>query len=268
MGETAGIYGRLLGARIRADWQYRTSFVLFALGQALIALLDFAVIAVLFGQVPQLAGWTLPEVAFLYGVSSVAFALADVFVSQVADALPALIREGGFDRLLVRPVGTLVQISAEFFALRRLGKLLQSAAILWLAVAWLDREWQPGTVLLTLLAIAAGAVIFGAVFVLTSAIAFWTVESNEVANAFTYGGYHLTQYPLSILDGWLRRLVVYVLPLGFVAYLPALLILGKPAPPGLPRVLGYASPVVAAALALLARAAWATAVRRYRGTGS
>jgi ABC-2 type transport system permease protein len=268
VGEVAVIYGRLLGARIRAEWQYRTSFLLFALGQALIAVLDFAVIAVLFSQVPRLAGWTLPEVAFLYGVSGVAFALADLFVSQVADALPALIREGGFDRLLVRPVGTLVQISAEFFALRRLGKLLQSGAILWLAVAWLDRDWHAGTVLLTLATIAAGAVIFGATFVLTSAIAFWAVESSEVANAFTYGGYHLTQYPLSILDGWLRRLVVYVLPLGFVAYLPALLILGKPAPAGLPRALGYASPVVAAAFVLLARAVWATALRHHRSTGS
>lgn len=49
---------------MRADWQYRTSFALFALAQTVVARLDFLVIAVLFGQVPELDGWTLPEVAF------------------------------------------------------------------------------------------------------------------------------------------------------------------------------------------------------------
>lgn len=267
MAEVAGIYWRLLGARVRADWQYRTSFLLFALGQALITVLDFLVIAVLFGQVRQLAGWTLAEVAFLYGLSGVAFSLADVFVSQVEN-VGVLIREGTFDRLLIRPVGPLVQISADFFALRRLGKLVQSVAILAVAVGWLDLAWDPGRVALTALTVVSSTVLFSALFVIGSAIAFWIVDSMEFANSFTYGSNLLTQYPLSILDGWLRRLVIYVLPLGFVAYLPGLIILGKPSPAGLPRWLGYASPLAAALFALAARAVWSTAIRRHRSTGS
>ena len=267
MAEVAGIYRRLLAARIRADWQYRTSFVLFALAQGLITLLDFLVIAVLFDQVPQLGGWTLSEVAFLYGLASLAFSLSDVFISQVEN-VATLIREGSFDRLLIRPLGPLVQISAEFFALRRLGRVLQSVAVLTLAISWLEVEWDLGRAALTVVAIASGAVIFGALFVLTSSIAFWVVGSLEVANAFTYGGQLLAQYPLSILGEWLRRFVIYVLPLGFVAYLPAVLILGKPGSADVPRWLGYASPVAAALLAVAARAVWWTAIRHYRSTGS
>jgi ABC-2 type transport system permease protein len=265
--EVVWIWWRLVGARIRADWQYRTSFLLFAVGQALITLLDFLVIAVIFGQVPQLAGWTLPEVAFLYGLSSIGFAIATVLVSQVESVAP-LIREGTFDRLLVRPLGPLVQLSAEFFALRRLGKLAQAVAVFVLAIAWLDLDWHAARIALTAVAIVSAAVIFGALFVMTSSTSFWTVDSVEVQSAFTYGGSLLTQYPLSILDEWLRRFVIYVLPLGFVAYLPALLIIGKPSPAGVPRGLGYASPAVAALMAFLARTVWSTAIRHYRSTGS
>lgn len=267
MAEALGIYGRLLAARIRADWQYRTSFVVFALAQALITLLDFVVIAVLFGQVRQLAGWTLPQVALLYGLASLAFSLADVFASQVEN-LPTLIREGSFDRLLIRPIGPLLQISAEFFALRRLGRVVQSSAVLAFAVHLLALDWDPGRVALVVVTIASGTVIFGALFVLTSSIAFWVVGSLEVGNAFTYGGQTLAQYPLSILGEWLRRFVVFVVPIGFVAYLPAVVILGKPSPPGLPRWLGYASPLAAVLVALVARAVWTTAVRHHRSTGS
>ena len=45
------VWRRLVGARIRADWQYRTSFFLFLLSQTLVACLDFAVIAAIFTQV-------------------------------------------------------------------------------------------------------------------------------------------------------------------------------------------------------------------------
>ncbi len=266
MAEVAGIYRRLLVARMRADWQYRASFVMFVLGAALVHVLDFLAIAVLFGQVPQLAGWTLAEVAFLYGLSSVGFALADAFVSPI-DYAARLIRDGSFDRLLVRPVSPLVQLAAEFFALRRLGALVQAGVVLWLAIAWLDVQWDAGRIVLTAVTIACGTVIFSALFVICSSIVFWTVDSGEVANAFTYGGNYVTQYPLSILDRWLQHFVTYVVPLGFVAYLPAVVILGKPAA-GMPRMLGYASPLAAAALVVLARAVWVTAIRHYRSTGS
>ncbi len=52
------VYRRLVGARIRADLQYRTSFFLFLISQTLVAGLDLAVIAVLFTQVDSIAGWS------------------------------------------------------------------------------------------------------------------------------------------------------------------------------------------------------------------
>ena len=44
------VWRRLVGARIRADWQYRTSFSLFLLSQTLVACLDLAVVAAIFSQ--------------------------------------------------------------------------------------------------------------------------------------------------------------------------------------------------------------------------
>jgi len=265
--ELAGIYRRLIGARIRADWQYRTSFTLLTAGQMLFTIPDFVVVAMIFDQVPRLAGWTLAEVAFLYGLSDLAFALADIFVSQVESLVP-LIKQGSFDRLLTRPMSPLIQVSAEFFALRQLGRVVAPILALGLAVSWLNLQWNAQRVLLTVMALGAATVIFSALWIMTSAITFWAVDSSHATHSITYGGRFLTQYPLSILGEWLRRLVIYILPLAFVAYLPTVVILDKPDPLGLPRALGYASPAVAVILAFAARAIWATAIRHYRSTGS
>jgi ABC-2 type transport system permease protein len=262
-----GVYGRLLLARVRSDAQYRTSFVMYLVGQAVAAGFDLAVIIVLFANVDALAGWTATEVVLLYGLGSVAFGLGDVFVSEV-ELAGRHIREGTFDLFLIRPVGPLVQLCAQEFALRRVGRLLQPLVALVVVLPRLGIDWDPGRVLVVPVTVASGTVIFASVWVITSSIAFWTVGSQEVANSFTYGGNHLSQYPIDVFAEGLRRLVVFVVPVAFVSYLPAAWLLGKTPVLGLPPWTGLASPAVAATLALVARAVWRTAIRHYRSTGS
>jgi ABC-2 type transport system permease protein len=252
---------------VRADAQYRLSFVLYLTSQALVACFDLAVILVLFTNVTTLAGWTRDEVLLLYAFTGIAFGLADTFVSEV-EISARHIREGTFDGFLIRPVGPLVQLCAREFALRRIGRLLQPLVVLVLVLPRIEVDWDPLRLLLVPVTIVSGTVIFGAIWVATSSIVFWTVGSGEVANSFTYGGNLLTQYPVDAFGAWLQRLVVFVVPVAFVSYLPAAWILDKPVVLGLPSWTGVLTPVVAAAAALVARVVWRTAIRRYRSTGS
>ncbi|NUR28222.1 MAG: transporter, partial [Catenulispora sp.] len=64
------------------------------------------------------------------------------------------------------------------------------------------------------------------------------------------------------------RAVTFVVPLAFVNYYPALFVLGKPAPLGLPSWIGLLSPLVAAVMVGLAALGWRAGLRRYRSTGS
>ncbi|HEX2850715.1 MAG TPA: ABC transporter permease [Acidimicrobiales bacterium] len=266
-GGAASVYVHLVRARVRSDWQYRTSFVLFTLSVTLVTLLDFLAIAVIFSNIPRLAGWSLAEVAFLYGVAGVAFALGDTFVSQV-EYVARHVKQGTFDRFLVRPVGPLLQICADEFAFRRAGKLVQSGAILVGAMVAVHGAWTPGRLLATAATVLTGSVIFSEIWVITSSIAFWTVDTQEVANSFTYGGNYMSQYPLDVFGPWLRRLAIGVVPIAFVAYLPSLWILDKNDSIGLPAWLSFAAPAVAALLLVPARLLWRTGIRRYRSTGS
>ena len=266
MIELALIYKRLVGARIRGDLQYRTSFALFTLSQFLICFLDFLAIWIIFGHVTRLGGWNLNEVMFLYGATNVSFNIADVLVSQV-ELLPTRIRMGTFDTLLIRPLGALFQLVTDDFALRRVGKLAQGVLILAIAIGRLDIDWSLAKVGVLAVMLASGAVIFASVWVIAAAINFWTVETTGLSNAFTYGGNFLTQYPLDVYSVWMRRMFAYVVPMAFVNYFPSLFVLGKPSELGSP-VLRFLSPMVASAMALLASIAWRVAIRHYRSTGS
>jgi ABC-2 type transport system permease protein len=260
-------YRLLVGARIRAQLQYRVSLALEVVATTLMVFLDFVAILIIFEQVPQLEGWTVAEVGLLYGIACIAFALTDLVIGHL-DLLSTMIRDGSFDQVLTRPLPSLVQVVATDFSLRRVGKAIQGFAVLAVALAYLDVDWTVGRVLMIPLAILAGAVIYGAVWVALVTIAFWIVDAIEFVNAFTYGGNFLSQYPLNVFARWLRTFVVFVLPVGFVAYFPALYVLDKPDDLGLPDALRFASPVVAVVATLAAAAIWSAAVRRYRSVGS
>jgi ABC-2 type transport system permease protein len=262
-----GVWRQLVGARIRADWQYRTSFFLFLLSQTVIACMDLAVVASIFGQVDSLGGWSGMEVALLFGLSGVAFGTADLLVSQVETA-SRHIKAGTFDLFLLRPMPTLLHLSASEFALRRIGRVLQPAVVLGIALVLAPITWNPETVILVPVTVVSGILIFGSVWVVTSSIAFWTVESQEVANAFTYGGSLATSYPIDVLGRWMQRLLTFLVPLAFVAYFPAARMLDRDDPLGLPGAIAWATPFVALASVLVARAVWGRAVRHHRSTGS
>jgi ABC-2 type transport system permease protein len=265
--ESLVVYRRLVAAQVRSQLQYRLSFALDLLGAFLISFLDFLAVLVIFHNIPRLGGWNVHEVAFLYATSCISFALTDLTIGHL-DEFPRRIRDGSFDVLLLRPRGTLFQVVASDFALRRLGKLVQALGVLVYALSGLNIAWDPGRIAMLALMIPSGAVVFGAVWVTGICLVFWTTVGGEVTNAFTYGGNFLTQYPINIYSDWMRRLLAYVIPMAFVSYFPALYVLGKPDPLGLPSFLRFASPLVALLAAIVAGCGWRFAVRHYRSTGS
>jgi len=265
--ETLAVYARLVGAQLRSQLQYRVSFVLALVGSFLSVVAEFGGILVLFGRVPAIAGCTLPAVALLYGSAGTSYAVAEI-VPAALDNFQVHILNGTFDRVLVRPRGALMQVMADDFALRRLGRVAQASLVLGIAVSTLPVEWTPARLGVLLLALASGIVIFFSIFVLGGAFCFWSVQGKEATHVFTYGGDGLASYPFDIYRDVVRRFFTFVMPLAFVAYQPALFVLERPDPLGLPVAAQLMSPLAALLMALLARQGWQAGVRHYQSTGS
>jgi ABC-2 type transport system permease protein len=263
----AVLYRRLIGARIRAQMQYRVSFLLMTLVSMVVAGSDLLAILILFNYFGELAGWRVGEVALLYGLAMVAFGLSEM-VAAGFDAFPRAIQQGEFDRVLLRPVGILVQVLAADFQLRRLGRAAQGGLPLALALAWTPILWTPLKVLYLPVVLVSGFVMFSALLVLGAVLCFWTVQSIEIINTVTYGGTEMASYPLPIYHDLLQRFFTFVVPLAFVSYFPALYLLERPELQRLPSWLPGATPLAAALLAVTAWLAWRVGVRHYQSTGS
>jgi ABC-2 type transport system permease protein len=263
------LYGRLVWLAVRAQAQYKAALIADIATYFCITSLEFAVVLILFGPFPTLAGWSVGQVALLYGLTSICFGCAELFGAGI-DLFPDTIRHGEFDRVMLRPTGVLLQVATSDFKLRRLGRITEGIAIVALALRLLPGGivWTPLKLIVLALGLASGAAIFIAVLLLGATVCFWTVEATELTNIFTYGGRELLSWPLHIYNAAVQRIFIFVVPLAFGTYLPACFLLGKPLPFGLPDATVFAAPLVAALVALLARAAWSIGVQHYQSTGS
>ncbi|MGW7443909.1 ABC transporter permease [Kitasatospora sp. NPDC054795] len=252
---------------MRSMMAYRASFALNLVASLVTHSLDFVVLVIMFLHTDRLGGWSLPEIAFLYATATFSLGVANLLVGS-ADGLGARIRSGSLDTMLIRPAPALSQLCAERFTLRRLGRPLQAVAVLVWSLAALDVHWTWDRVLLVPALLLCGTVIFGAIYIGGATVQFWWGESKEIQNSFTYGGATLLHYPPTIFAKELVAGAVFGVPLAFVNWLPALRILDRPDPLGLPTAFQFASPVVAALCVLAAGLAWRAGLRAYRGTGS
>lgn len=261
------VFRHLARARVRSELQYRASFAMLLVAQTIISSTDLIAIMALFTKISALGEWSRREVVVLYGISSLGFGLGDVLVSPV-ELTANHVRLGTFDRFLLRPAGSLAQLLGHEFELRRLGRSIQPVVACAVGL-WLVRDrLAAGDAVLLAGAVVGSAVLFGSLFVLTSSVAFWTPNTQEFANAFTYGSNVAATYPTHIFGEWLRRFLFGIVPVGLTAYGPVVVAIDAPNPLGLPRPLLAAGPLVAVPFVVVARAVWRAGNRHYRSTGS
>ncbi|HPG85233.1 MAG TPA: ABC-2 family transporter protein [Spirochaetales bacterium] len=271
----ARLYLRCAGVAVQGQLSRRYNLVLLAFGQLSIAVSALIGVALLFSRFGSLAGYSFSEVLLCFGVTQTAFSLAEV-VARGFDSFSQVLAQGEFDRMLVRPRGSMFQVLASRMELARLGRVSVGLACLASALAALVPGWaadaiavgQAGLLVLRLatlaLMTAGGMAIFSGIFILGASLAFITTDSLEIVNVLSDGGRETAQYPLTIYERAMRRFFTFVVPFGCVNYLPLEFVLGRPGS----APWSACFPLVGFAFLAASTAVWNASARRYVSTGS
>lgn len=262
------LYFRLIGARIRAQMQYKVSFWMELVGFGLVTGLEFATVVILFARFQSIAGWSLAEVALLYGLASTAFGLAEMVSRGFDSPFERMMQQGAFDTILIRPIGSFFGILASEFQLMRMGRITQGLLVLAYALLRLHIAWTFDKLLLLPVTLLAGTAIYCGLVVMGATICFWTIKTPEVINVFTVGGAEASSYPLSIYNTLVRGIFLFMIPVAFANYPAALYLLGRTDPLGLPSWAAWAAPLVAALFCAVALGFWRVGVSKYQSVGS
>lgn len=259
--QNSKIYISFLSASLKEMLIYRLDCIAGMVSQLLTQFVEVIFIWITFQNTDNLAGWNFEQILLLYGITLISIGISDFCFDALYDIGPKYIREGDFDKILLRPVHPLISIigsSNEFTSLGYFGLGL------FMTIAMLIKLAIPVTFILILKIVffsIIGAAIIGAINTIFSIASFWTYKSNEVIWTF-YKIYTFAQYPIDIYNGFIKFLITYILPYVFVAYYPTMNYLG------MDKYMIYLSPIVAIVLWIIAVKVWNWALKKYRSTGN
>lgn len=124
-----------------------------------------------------------------------------------------------------------------------LGDLLGGLAIFAAATALTEVAWTPLAIGYLLLAVLGGALVELATRVLIGALTFKTLSSAPLMFLSDSVFSTYANYPLSIFGSVLAWIFTFLVPLAFVAYLPATVLLDRTAELQVTPLLAYAAPL-------------------------
>jgi len=262
---TVGIVFALISANVRAQLQYRMNFVIWLAVGIVFQMTGFFFLWALLARFRSVGGWSLEEIAFLYGLRLLAHALA-VLVFGGAQVVDWSVHEGDFDRHLVRPLPPLLTV-ITWFRPSALGDFVGGLVLFIAAARLVAVDFSLPAIAYLALAIVGGMLLESAVRIAFASMAFRFLRTNALL-FFADGIFNnFGNLPLRIFGGLIEVLLTFVLPVAFVAYIPASVVLGHSQELALQPPLAYLAPFVGALVFGAAVLLWRHELPLYQSSG-
>lgn len=255
-------YARL---RMKERMEYRAAFILGVFAQILGYGATYFVLWLTLQKFDNIGGWNWPEIALLYSLNVLTYALGAAYTYTPMTDLEKLVQQGTFDPILIRPHSPFLTLTAQMFNVGYLAHILLSGVILAWSVAQLGIEWTLLKGAFLILSVIGGAFLHAALLTFIGSISLIIVRA-DVLFRFNYSMQDFISYPLSIFGPAIQILLTTIVPLAFINFLPAALILGK-GTGVIPREIALITPIVGPILMWLAYRAFQFCTNRYQGAG-
>ena len=255
--------GFLLRVSLMRQMAYRPHFVLMILGKIIRIGLMLLFFQAIFLKVDRIGPWSHNQVLLLFATFHlVDFIISITFQRNLAFHLPQRIQSGELDARMLLPVRLLFFVSFEDIDLIDFFSFLPTLAFLGYVLFRLDFAFSGFQLFLYLLLVFNALVFLFAVVLMVASISFWTVQSYGLARIFD-NLLRIGRYPLDIFEGFIKMVLIYILPLVLVAQVPSEALLR----PLSPRFLLYGFGITLVFL-LLALKFWRKGLKNYSSASS
>ncbi len=255
-------YLRLFGLNLKSQMQYKFSLFLSCLGQFITAFTSFFSIKFIFMRTDAVGEFTYGQVLLCFSVIMLSFSIGEAVGGGLAN-FPRMVNLGEFDRILTRPGNLILQVIIPFFDFTRIGLLAQGAIMLGLAIPRCGVAWRADKIIGLVLMIVCGAVLFFCLFMFQASFAFFTMNSLDFLNIFTYGAREFGRYPFSVYGKKILHFLTFCIPLALIQYYPLRFLIDEKAHPA-----GMFLPCLSLLFILPCYALFRFGIRRYKSAGS
>lgn len=243
--------------------EYRIDFLTGAFSFIIDQVVGIGFIFIIFSQIPELAGYTLDQIVFIYGFSLIPKGLDHMFTDNLWSVGYFIVQKGDFDKYLTRPINPLFHIIAEKFQIDAAGELIMGIILVCISAGSAGVVFTPLSVVLLIVAIIFASLIYTSIKLGTAALAFWIKVSGQVTQVF-YMTNEFAKYPTTIYSDFIRTVITYIVPFAFTGYYPCVYLFTGENP--LFNIGGVV--IVSSVLMMIALTIWNRGLKAYESAGS
>ena len=262
VGEYLRLYFLIEALYIKGRMQYRVDFIISSIGMFVSSLATLGIFWVIFDNVPNISGWTLMEMVFIYAFYMIAISPMQILFDH-AWQLRFHVQQGSFIKYYFRPLNMMFYYMSEMFDIKGLTQLAAGIILLVYASIQLNIDWTLARFALLVMTVFSAALVQISIIVAASCATFWVMDSYPVLG-LAWKLREFSPYPMTIFDGAFRFTFTYLIPIGFVAFYPSQLFLR----PAEVSPLIYFSPIIGIGLFAITYWIWTKGVNSYTGTGA
>jgi ABC-2 type transport system permease protein len=228
-------YLRLIRAFMRTSFQretsFRSNFYINLLNTCLNLVTGLAGVSILFGQMESFQGWTYAQALTLLGVFMLVGTLLDINLWPSLNTMGGLDGEiwvGTFDFTLLKPVNTQFYISFRNWEFWQFVELVIDLAVLGWGVSLMGQGFTAVDLLWFLLMLLMAVVLGYAILLILETGAFYYLGAplTWIFSAIMSMG----RYPIGIYPGWIRLILTWIVPVGFMVTVPTQALIGTASP--------------------------------------
>lgn len=183
-------------------------------------------IYLIFQNIPNLNGWSLDQVVFIYGFAQLPRGLDHLITDFIWIFSQNVIVRGDFDRYLLRPINPLFQLIVERFQPDALGEIVIGIILVAVAGGRLHMKFGFLDILLFAVVVISGSVIYTSIKLFFASLAFWIKNSISIVDMI-YALNDFAKYPIGIYSRVVQIIITFIIPFAFTAFIPAGYFIGK-----------------------------------------
>jgi len=184
-----------------------------------------AVPFVLYRNMTEIAGWKESEVYLILSFTFLSEGLCNLLFNGIWQ-LPDMVFNGNLDIVLSRPVSPLIQVLTKDIGLQ--GISITVFGVITMVLSLVDMEVTNLLIIpLCVLLVLVGTVIRLSVYIITNSAVFWFNSGGSNNIPYIVGGIgDFAKYPIDIYPKWMQIILFFIIPFGFIGFVPTLILKG------------------------------------------
>ena len=249
------------------EWQDKTNIAATLIGIVLGGFLQFLMVVILINRFGDANGWDLGQIAFMFGLWRLQYALVLMFYSSTL-YLDFLVPQGMFDRWLTRPRSLLIQFAGFGLNVSMVGQFMVAVGLIAYGLLESPLPWSWWLLPWLLVTMVSGIVIFLSVTFLIASSSLFRVDTSAAALAIhNTVGLWMNLFPHSVYAFAVQFILAFIVPWAFMSYFPSHLIYDRGSALTFGTPFMFLGPVAAIVVAGLATFVWRRGLRYYQGAG-